>query len=114
MHVQVLNKLCNLRTNVLKMVPDTATSDNIWESLGWDQEAHRHYTIARDYGIDLRPILAPLFSDVVSLVVDGLYVPKGHNWDTILDGQDPDFKGLNPKQRLMSVFDYILSAHLDS
>lgn len=103
MCVQNLDSICNLRANFINMVPDNATEDNIWEFLGWDEDCSKSYLIAKQYGIDLRPIIAPIFSDVVSLITNTYIDSKPHSWEDILQGNDLTFQGDTPKKRVLSV-----------
>lgn len=114
MQAQTVQKISGLRANIESLIPDSASADNIWTFFGWDEEKSNDYMIAKAYGIDLRPVIAPVFSDVVSLVIDGVYIEKGHTWDEILNGQDPEFVGITPKARMLSVVDHIISQSLHS
>jgi len=97
------------------MIPDSATATSLWSYLGWDEEASRHYKLAKAYGVDIRPILAPVFNEVVSLVADAdvKECPKLRtSWDDILSGQVPAFKAETPKKTVLSVINYALRQQL--
>lgn len=118
MYPETYSKLSALKISVLDLIPDTADLESIWGYLGWDSDCAATYPLAKAYGLDLRPLMAPLFSDVVSIVVDGAYGfpynPKDFTWFDILNGQVTNFKGKNPKERMLSVIDCVLKNSLHS
>jgi len=109
-----LAALKSLRSQVNTLIPENAGVSNLWTHLGWNQTASDHYLAAQKLGIDIRPLLAPVFSEVVSLVVDGYYMPANYSWEDILHGDIPEFAGETPKKVVLSVIDYAIRQYLDS
>jgi hypothetical protein len=109
--IEVLSYLMN---TVNDQIPADATTENIWEYLGWGVDESAAYAAARQYGIDLRPLLAPAFADIVSIVVDGAFgfpfEPGEFNWTGILSGEVIYFTGDNPKERLLAVIECAVRA----
>jgi hypothetical protein len=91
--------LLKIRQEILDRIPDDATADNVWSFLGWDSDASKHYQIARQHGVDLRPILAPIFAQLVDLPLP-LY--------DILHNLDPVFHGSTVKDRLLTGIDSLI------
>lgn len=102
-------RLKQLRTAVTERIPPQARLGDIWTYLGWDHDASVAYPLAKARGIDLRPLLAPDFADIVSILVDGSFgFPYGgrkFSWIKVLKGQVPVFAGDSPKARLLAVID---------
>ena len=113
MHNQAMRKLEKLRNFIQKNVPVTATPEEVPACLGWTDEDSEMYSKLKQYGIDWR-LKAPMFADLVSVVVDGHYMPKGHDLTSILEGTDSEFVGTCPQARILSVLDSLLFARLDA
>ena len=111
-HAQGTEKLYALRNQVMTMIPDDAVVSNLWTGLGWDQEASDQYLNALRLGIDLRPLLAPVFSELVSLVVDEYYTEYGYSWTDILHGDVPEFAGETPKKVVLAVINYAIKSKM--
>lgn len=107
-----VTRLAALKSTVNLLVPENADADGIWLFLGWDQESSNAYAIAKEEeGMDIRPMIAPEFSDIVSIVVDGAFgfpYPGEYTWDAILNGKTSAFAGKTPKARMLSVIDCAL------
>lgn len=108
-----VTRLAALKSTVSILVPEAAEAQSIWLYLGWDLDASKAYAIAKEEeGIDIRPLIAPEFSDIVSIVVDAAYgfpyAPSLYSWEDILNGEVPAFAGKSPKLRMLSVIDCAL------
>lgn len=113
-----LERLKFLEEYVEDFVPSSACNLTIWGHLGWKPEFDAAYAVIKDYGLDLRPLLAPEFADIVAIVVDGEFnfpfPGLTFNWADILTGRVPFFNGENAKQRLLSLLRFTQRECLDS